>query len=178
MAAAQSRPAPKKTAKAAPRDPAGEIDSFLAKYTPEMAAAARDARARMRRRIPGGVEFVYDNYNALVFGFGPTERPSEAVLSLAIFPEWVTLCFLKGAKLSDPNKLLRGSGNVVRNIQLSSPAQLDDPEVESLVAAAIAAASPGYPREGGVPNTTIKSVSAKQRPRRPGEPGARHRRKS
>ena len=28
----------------------------------------------MRKRIPGGVEFVYDNYNGLVLGYGPTER--------------------------------------------------------------------------------------------------------
>jgi hypothetical protein len=173
VAAAKSRPAPTKTAKAASKDPAGEIDSFLAKYTPEMAAVARDARARMRRRITGGVEFVYDNYNALVFGFGPTEKPSEAVLSLAIFPEWVTLCFLNGAKLSDPKKLLRGSGNIVRNVRLSSPADLANPDVDQLVGAAIAGAAPAFAAESGEPRTIIKSISAKQRPRRPGEPGAR-----
>ena len=63
-----------------------QIASFLAKYNPATAAAARKARAAMRKRIPGGIEFVYDNYNALVFGYGPTERPSDAVLSLAIMP--------------------------------------------------------------------------------------------
>lgn len=138
-----------------------------------MAADAEESRARMRKRVPGGVEFVYDNYNALVFGFGPTERPSDAVLSLAIFPEWVTLCFLKGAKLPDPRKLLKGGGNVVRNIRLSSPSHLDDPDVDELVGAAIAAAVPAFARDGTEPRTVIKSISAKQRPRRPGQPGAR-----
>jgi hypothetical protein len=104
-----------------------QIETFLSKYTPEMAAAGKAARARMRRRVPGGVEFVYDNYNALVFGFGPTERPSEAVLSLAMMPRWVTLCFLKGAALPDPEKLLRGSGSTVRNVRLQSTEDLDDP---------------------------------------------------
>ena len=150
-----------------------QITSFLAKYTPQMAATARDARDRMRRRIPGGVEFVYDNYNALVFGFGPTERPSDAVLSLAIFPEWVTLCFLKGAKLADPKKLLKGSGNIVRNVRLSSPAHLEDPDIETLVSAAIAAATPRYADSAAELHTIVKSISAKQRPRRPGQPGAR-----
>lgn len=150
-----------------------QIASFLAKYTPQMAATASDARVQMRKRIPGGVEFVYDNYNALVFGFGPNERPSDAVLSLAIFPEWVTLCFLKGAKLADPKKLLKGSGNIVRNIRLSSPAHLDDPDIERLLGAAIAAAAPGFGSEISEPRTIVKSISAKQRPRRPGEPGAR-----
>src|SRR5881394_966767 len=105
-----------------------QIARFLAKYTPEMVASGTDSRAKMRQVIPGGVEFVYDNYNALVFGYGPSDRPSEAVLSLAIMPRWVTLCFLKGAKLADPKKLLRGAGNIVRNIHLSSPRHLDDPD--------------------------------------------------
>jgi hypothetical protein len=150
-----------------------QISAFLAKYTPQMATAARSARARMRKRIPGGIEFVYDNYNALVFGFGPTDRPSDAVLSLAILPQWVTLCFLKGAKLADPKKLLKGSGNIVRNIRLTSPAHLEDPDVEKLLAAAIAAATPAFASDASGPRTVVKSISAKQRPRRPGEPGAR-----
>jgi hypothetical protein len=153
--------------------PAKQIASFLAKYTPEVSATASDARARMRTRVPGGVEFVYDNYNALVFGFGPTERVSDAILSLAIFPQWVTLCFLKGAKLRDPKKLLQGSGNIVRTVRLSSPAHLGDPDVESLIAAAIATATPAYVLDGSKPRTIVKSISAKQRPRRPAESGAR-----
>ena len=143
-----------------------QIAGFLAKYTPEMVASGTDARKRMREEIPGGVEFVYDNYNALVFGYGPSERPSEAVLSLALMPQWVTLCFLKGAKLADPKKMLRGGGNIVRNIRLAAPRDLEDPDVHGFVMAAIAAAAPSFPG-GGPPRTIVKSISAKQRPRRP-----------
>src|SRR5438105_3309732 len=146
---------------------AKQIASFLAKYDPGIAADARASRARMRKMVPGGIEFVYDNYNALVFGFGPTERPSEAVLSLAIMPRWVTLCFLKGAKLRDPKKILRGSGNIVRNVRLSAPGDLDDPYIKRLIDDSIAAASPAFLADGEAPRTVIKSVSAKQRPRRP-----------
>ena len=132
-----------------------------------MVTAAKATRAKMRKRVPGGVEFVYDNYNALVFGYGPTDRPSEAVLSLAMMPQWVTLCFLKGAKMPDPKKMLRGSGNIVRNIRLTSPAHLDDPDVQNFIQLAIDAASPSFPADGGEPRTVIQSISAKQRPRRP-----------
>ncbi|HEV2017637.1 MAG TPA: hypothetical protein VGQ98_04930 [Gemmatimonadaceae bacterium] len=143
-----------------------EIAGFLAKYTPEIVTFATDARKRMRKEVPGGVEFVYDNYNALVFGYGPSERPSEAVLSLALMPRWVTLCFLKGAKLPDPKKLLKGGGNIVRNIRLTAPQHLEDPDVHALIRDAIAAAAPSFPG-GGAPRTMVKSVSAKQRTRRP-----------
>jgi hypothetical protein len=121
----------------------------------------------MRKTVPGGLEFVYDNYNALVFGYGPTEKASEAVLSLAVFPEWVTLCFLKGAKLADPKKLLKGGGNIVRNVRLTAPSHLDDPDVRDLINEAIATAKPQFAPGGKSPKTVVKSISAKQRPRRP-----------
>jgi hypothetical protein len=146
---------------------ARQIASFLAKYDPRIAADARASRTRLRKMIPGGTEFVYDNYNALVFGFGPSERPSEAVLSLAIMPRWVTLCFLKGAKLRDPKKILRGSGRIVRNIHLSSPRHLEDRDVRALIVQAIEGARPPFAGKVGKQHTVIKSVSAKQRPRRP-----------
>ena len=145
---------------------ARQIASFLAKYDRKIAADARASRTRLRKMIPGGIEFVYDNYNALVFGFGPSERPSEAVLSLAIMPRWVTLCFLKGAKLRDPKKMLNGSGNIVRNIHLSSPRHLEDRDVRDLIDQAILAAQPGFTGKPGKQATVIKSISAKQRPRR------------
>src|SRR6266550_1450933 len=165
MAAAKSRPAGQ--SKKSDAAPSTQIESFLAKYTPEMVTAAKASRAKMRKRVPGGVEFIYDNYNALVFGYGPTERQSEAVLSLAIMPQWVTVCFLKGAKLTDPKKLLRGSGNIVRNIRLIPPIHFEDPDVQAFIQQSIDAAAPAFPSGGGEPRTVIQSISAKQRPRRP-----------
>ena len=144
-------------------DAEAQLASFLAKYTPELAASAVATRARLRARVPGGVEFVYDNYNFLVLGYGPSERPSEAELSLALAPRWVTLCFLKGATLDDPKRLLKGDGSIVRNVRLTGPTHLDDPDVEALVAQALARA----PFPGGTPTLVIQSISAKQRPRRP-----------
>lgn len=147
--------------------PEKQISQFLAKYSPEMVTAAKSARKTLRSKIPGGTEFIYDNYNALVFGYGPTERPSDAVLSLAMMPGWVTVCFLKGAKFKDPKKILRGSGNVVRNIRLIPPWHLEHPDVLAFIRQAIAEAKPRF--AGGKPVTVVKSVSAKQRPRRKGK---------
>jgi hypothetical protein len=148
-------------------DAQAQLDSFIDKFTPEVAALSRALLARMKARIPGAQILVYDNYNALVFGFGPSDRPSEAVLSLAIMPRWVTLCFLKGAKLRDPKKLLGGAGNIVRNIHLTSPRHLDDPDLRELIDQSIAEARPKFSGKAGNQKTVIKSVSAKQRPRRP-----------
>src|SRR3981081_2754442 len=96
--------------------PETQLAGFLAKYTPEIAALAKDIRAKMRKRLPGAFELVYDNYNALAIGFGPSERTSDAIFSIALFPRWVSLCFLQGAGLLDPHKLLKGKGKQARHI--------------------------------------------------------------
>jgi hypothetical protein len=160
-------PAAKVQGAAARRAPAVQLDAFLDKFTPEIAAQARAALRKMRARLPGAQELVYDNYNALAIGFAPGDLASEAIFSIALYPRWVSLFFLQnGTCLRDPDCLLEGSGNQARHIKLRSPALLDDPAVEDLIAQALELASapidPAQPRR-----LIIKSVSAKQRPRRP-----------
>ncbi len=137
----------------------------MAKYDPEIQRLAKKALAKIRALVPGAVELVYDNYNALVIGFGPTERASEAIISLALYPRWVNLFFLQGVKLSDPHKLLKGSGKQVRSIMLRDAADLDREEVRALVARAIERSA--KPIQTSRRRTIVKSISAKQRPRRP-----------
>jgi len=149
-----------------PKSPEAQLESFFKKYTPAIAAQGRAIRARMSELLPGAVHIVYDNYNALVIGFGPSERASEASFSIALYPRWVNLFFLQGAGLPDPQKLLKGSGKIVRNIVLKSPEDLDLPPVRALMAAALRRADVGIdPNAPG--KLVIRSISAKQRPRRP-----------
>ena len=136
----------------------------MAKYTPELQKSAKVMLRKMRKRLPGAIELVYDNWNGLVIGFGPTEKPSEAILSLLLLPEHVTLCFLNGVKLRDPDKLLRGSGNQVRHLRLSGPDHLEQSDVDALIAQAVANSKKPI---GGPRQLIIKSISPKQRPRRP-----------
>jgi hypothetical protein len=116
------------------------------------------------------MELVYDNYNALAIGFGPSQRASEVVISIALYPRWVTLFFLHGARLADPKKILKGSGTRVRHIVLRAAADGGSKDIEALIAAALRlAGQPIDPRRRR--QLIIKSVSAKQRPRRPSQPG-------
>jgi len=147
-----------------------QLKSFLEKYDPEVAAFARRTLAKMRKLVPGAIEMVYDNYNWLVIGFGPSERPSEAIFSIVLPSGRVTLCFLRGAGLPDPAKRLQGSGNVVRNIRLYEAGKpdakvLDDPEIRALINVALNRAKVPMPA-GSSRKLIIRSVSAKQRPRR------------
>jgi hypothetical protein len=146
--------------------PAKQLARFISRYAPEVRAAARAALASLRRQLPGAVEFVYDNYNACVIGFGPSERPSEAIVSLVLYPRYLTLCFLFGAELDDPDRLLRGSGSQVRHVRLEGTSALERPEVKALIAHAVRAERIRF--DGGRKRRlVIRAVSAKRRPRRP-----------
>jgi hypothetical protein len=137
----------------------------MSRYSPVVAVVAKSALAKMRKRLPGAVELVYDNYNALVVGFGPSERASEAVFSIALYPRWVNLFFLNGAGLHDPHRLLKGKGKQVRSIVLESADILDRPEVEALIAAALGRATPIDANNKR--KLVIRSISPVRRPRRP-----------
>src|SRR6266849_7412703 len=119
------------------KSPEEQLDRSMSKFTPEIRILATECLKKMRERLPGAVELVYDNYNALVIAFGPTEQASDAIFSIALYPRWVTLFFLDGARLRDPRKLLEGRGKIVRHIVLQSADDLDEPDVRALVAQAL-----------------------------------------
>ena len=143
-----------------------QLETFISRYAPEVAACARRALARMRKRLPGAVELVYDNYNALVIGFGPSERASEAIFSIALYPRWVNLFFLDGATLPDPKCRLRGNGKFVRSIVLRNASELDEPEVRKLIDEDVRRTQTPIDASSRR-RLVIRSISAKQRPRRP-----------
>ena len=152
-------------------DPEPQIASFLARYSPAIEAQLKEARRRLRALFPHGYELVFDNYSALVFGISPTERASEAFISIAGYPKWVTLFFLNGTALNDPYGLLEGQGKQVRSIRLTNPSQINEPEVKALISQAV------LPRQAALQTapalvTIVKTVVAKQRPRRPAAPAA------
>jgi hypothetical protein len=143
-----------------------DLQAFIDRFAPEIATLARACLKKMRAKLPGAAQLVYDNYNALAIGFGPSERASDAIFSIVLYPRWVTLFFLQGAGLPDPNKLLKGSGKVVRHIVLAAAEDLDKPVIQALMTIALnRARAPIDPAAPG--SLDIRSISAKQRSRRP-----------
>jgi hypothetical protein len=129
----------------------------------------RSVRKALRKRLPSANELVYDNYNFFVIGYCSTERPSDCILSIAAGANGIGLSFYYGATLPDPHKLLQGSGSQNRFIRIKSVATLAQPEVEELIAAAVAQAESPLPRTGKG-KLIIRSISKKQRPRRKASP--------
>jgi hypothetical protein len=155
------------TKEARPEDesPEAQLRRFIEKFESKHQSLIRAARQVLRRRFPTAYELVYDNYNFFVIGYSPTERPSDAIVSLTAGANGVGLCFIHGATLRDPKKRLLGSGSQTRFIRLESADVLDEPDVDALVAAAIAQSKAPF-QAPGRGRLVIRSVSAKQRPRR------------
>ena len=146
-------------------DAGKQLKALMERYSPEVASDAERALALLRERLPTATRLVYDNYNALVIAFGTSDKVADVILSIALYPRYVTLFFLKGTVLPDPHGLLEGSGATVRSVRLDPIARLDTPEVAALIEAAVANSRP-LPADGESA-LIIKTISAKQRPRRP-----------
>jgi hypothetical protein len=145
-----------------------QLASFIAKYSAEIGALARDIRTGMRGKYPAALELVYDNYNALAIGYGPTEKTSDAIFSIALYPRWISLFFLQAKGLPDPDRILKGSGSVAKHVVLPTADALDHPSVRALMDEAVARAKVPFTADAKH-RLIIKSVSEKQRPRRPAE---------
>jgi hypothetical protein len=157
-------------AAASDADARAQLEGFIDKYDRQVATLGRKAFALMRKRLPGALEVVYDNYNALAVGFANVDKVSKIPLSIALYPRWITLFFMHGAALPDPERRLEGKGSTVRSVRIETPKALmemfADDYVDGLISAAVLHV--GWmldPKAKG--RVIIKSISAKQRPRRP-----------
>ena len=144
---------------------ARQLEGFTAKYEPSVAKLARACRRAMRRRLPTANELVYDNYQFLAIGYCPNERPSDAIVSLAISPKGVSLCLIHGAKLPDPDGIMQGEGKQTRFVRLASANTLSEPAVRRIIDAAIARHHVSLPKTGRG-KLIIRAIAKKQRPRR------------
>lgn len=90
--------------------PEAQLRSFIEKFDPKDQKLIRSVRSAVRKRFPTANELEWDNYNFFVIGYSPTDRPTDSIVSIAARANGVGLCFIHGAQLADPKKLLLGSG--------------------------------------------------------------------
>jgi len=146
-----------------------QLATFFAAYAPPIADLGLALRAKLRARLPGLSEivYVYENQGSLVISYSPSAQGYEGVCSLAVYPDRVSLFFTRGVELrkTDPQKLLQGRAKTVRFVAVGAAADLDRPEVEALMGAALALA--GVRVDPGANGALIlKAESQKQRARR------------
>jgi hypothetical protein len=117
-----------------------QIVGYFARYEPALAKLGKALRAKLRKRLPDLCEvvYLYENQNALVISYSPTENGYDGLFSLRLDPGGARLYFTQAALLSkaDPGKLLKGAARV-RYVAMESAADFDRAEIETLIAAAL-----------------------------------------
>ena len=112
-------------------------------------------------------ELIYDNYNALAFGWSPTDRVGHTFCSIAVgrTSKNIHFGFYWGSEISDPEKKLLGQGNQYRYILVKSKSEFPKAYMKKLLKEAYAnsLAKVKDKKQMMEGKTITKSISAKKR---------------
>lgn len=116
---------------------------------------------------PQANELIYDNYNAVAFGWSPTDRVGHTFCSIAVgrTSKNIHFGFYWGSEISDPNKILIGEGNQYRYILVTDKNKFPKTYIKKLVKEAYANSLAKVKDKKQIMNgqTIVKSVSVKKR---------------
>ena len=146
------------------RSAEADLRRLIAKFAPAHQRLIGAMRRWLRKRLPTAHEVVYEYRDCFVISYSPNERGYEGVLAIRASANSVKLYFNRGRELPDPGKLLQGSGNQTRWINLEGASTLARPEVARLVDEAIAHNRVPFARAGRG-SVVIRSTSTKKRGR-------------
>jgi hypothetical protein len=145
-----------------------ELLKFLKPFPEEVKEIALWLRDWVWGLYPTANEIIYDNYNALAFGWTISDRLGTGFCNIAIGRSSynVHLGFLFGARLSDPDKILRGEGNQYRYLLIKKKTDLPKAYVKKLIKESYANARAKVKAKDNVPQglTITKSISSAKRP--------------
>ncbi len=122
---------------AATLTPEALLRTYVHKLSPKHQKLVRAVRTALRAQFPTANELAYDYAHALVIAYAPADKGIDAIVGIRASADGVTLYFNQGPKMFDPKKLLKGSGKQTRFIALETASQLEDADVEALIASAI-----------------------------------------
>jgi hypothetical protein len=117
---------------------------------------------------PEANELIYDNYNALAFGWSPTDRVGHTICTISVgrSSKNIHFGFYWGTEIADPEKILLGEGNQYRYVLVTSKNKFPKVYIKKLIAEAYANSLSKVkdPKQIIHGKTIVKSISAKQRP--------------
>jgi hypothetical protein len=148
--------------------PASEdLRRFLLAFDPAIAELALALRAEVVKIAPTATEMVYDAYSAVAMGFTHSGRLKEAFCHIAVYGRHVNLGFNRGTELDDPARLLKGTGNLIRHIKITSTSDFKNPHVRKLMRAAISHSKYLFPEATATTKRPVLIVKEYARKRRP-----------
>lgn len=151
-----------------PKSQTTDLLTFLLPFDKPIVELALWLREFVWDRYPQCNELIYDNYNAVAFGWSPTEKLGDTFCSIAVYNNKdVHFGFYWGSKIDDPEKKLLGKGNQYRYIKLKNRDDFPEEYITRLVACAYAYSLSQLKKEAVIleGKTIVKSISpTKKRP--------------
>jgi len=117
-----------------------ELLEFLSGFDKEIIDLVLWLREFAWDLYPTANELIYDNYNALAFGWSPTDRVGHTFCSIAVgrTSNNVHFGFYWGSEISDPEKMLLGRGHQYRYILVKNQKDFPKTYIKKLVKEAYA----------------------------------------
>src|SRR5215471_8216798 len=113
-----------------------DLLKFLKPFGAEITERVMSLREFVWDLYPNANELIYDNYNALAFGWSPTDRQGHTFCSIAVgrTSKNVHFGFYWGNEVADPQKMLLGQGNQYRYILVKNKSDFPQKYIKQLVA--------------------------------------------
>ena len=144
-----------------------ELLQFLAAYPQEKKDIVLWLRDFVWDLYPHCNELIYDNYNAVAFGWSPTDKLGQTFCSIAAYRtnHNIHFGFYWGNEIADPEKKLLGNGNQYRYILVDDLKTFPKTYIKKLTKEAYANSlakvkDKSHIRKG---ETIVKSISEKKR---------------
>jgi hypothetical protein len=147
-----------------------DLLKFLKPFSKEITERVMWLREFVWDLYPQANELIYDNYNALAFGWSPTDKVSHTFCSIAVgrTSNNVHFGFYWGTEISDPDKILMGEGNQYRYVLVTDKNTFPKAYIKKLVKEAFANSLAKVKDKKQISHgqTMVKSISPKKRERK------------
>lgn len=119
-----------------------------------------DVREYILAIYPDSNELLYHTH-ALTSVFSISDKLSDGFIHIPIYTNHLNMGFNKGTLLSDTNKILVGTGNLIRHIAITKPDDYRNPRVKKLIKASIDFAIKDMEKPTAVKGKTISKIKRK-----------------
>jgi Domain of unknown function (DU1801) len=122
------------------KDQTKDLLKFLKPFDHEIKELVLWLREFVWNLYPTANELIYDNYNALAFGWSPTDRVGHTFCNIAVgrTSRNIHFGFYWGSEISDPEKLLIGNGNQYRYMLVKNKKDFPSTYIKKLLKEAYA----------------------------------------
>lgn len=136
-----------------------DFEQLLSFKDKQLIALFKDIRHYVLEIEPDCNELLYHTH-ALTAVFSVSDKLADAFCMIPVYSNHLKLGFNKGTLLKDPHRLLTGTGNLIRHIDIDSTKDYRDNKVKTLIKAAAAFARKDMDKPSVVSGQTISKIKA------------------